>query len=260
MTGVARATTCSDEAALLRGILLDPANDLPRLVYADWLEEHDQGLRAQFIRLQCEPVEDADRYHQGNADCRCKSCLTVRREAKFWPHLAPWAAFKPFPAYSGREDRVSWRPVEVPNDPSGLLSEHHAIRAEFVRGFVAVATFWAVDRFLEYAPAVFAHQPVERVILRDCTHVGYDFDRRQYYFERQDRRRPAADLAELGYSYGLRCAPIPAKLRRFWPGAWPDPRVHYDTPEQAQAALWRACVAYGRKSAGLAGSRPRRHG
>jgi len=43
-----------DEDALLNGIAADPAADLPRLVYADWLEEHGQELRAEFIRIQCE--------------------------------------------------------------------------------------------------------------------------------------------------------------------------------------------------------------
>jgi len=43
-----------DEDALLNGIAADPAADLPRLVYADWLEEHGQDLRAEFIRIQCE--------------------------------------------------------------------------------------------------------------------------------------------------------------------------------------------------------------
>ncbi len=43
-----------DEDALLNGIAADPAADLPRLVYADWLEEHGQDMRAEFIRVQCE--------------------------------------------------------------------------------------------------------------------------------------------------------------------------------------------------------------
>ena len=43
-----------DEDALLNGIAADPAADLPRLVYADWLEEHGQDLLAEFIRIQCE--------------------------------------------------------------------------------------------------------------------------------------------------------------------------------------------------------------
>jgi uncharacterized protein (TIGR02996 family) len=43
-----------DEHALLSAIEAAPADDLPRLVYADWLEEHGQAVRAEFVRLQCE--------------------------------------------------------------------------------------------------------------------------------------------------------------------------------------------------------------
>jgi len=41
--------------ALLAGILAEPANDLRRLVTADWLEEHGEEARAELIRLQCDP-------------------------------------------------------------------------------------------------------------------------------------------------------------------------------------------------------------
>jgi uncharacterized protein (TIGR02996 family) len=52
----------SDETALLRAIGLHPEEDTPRLVYADWLEEHGSGARAEFIRLSCElaRMEDED--------------------------------------------------------------------------------------------------------------------------------------------------------------------------------------------------------
>lgn len=43
----------SDEAALLRAVIEEPEDDLPRLAYADWLDEHGQARRAEFIRLQC---------------------------------------------------------------------------------------------------------------------------------------------------------------------------------------------------------------
>lgn len=43
----------SDENALLAAIAAHPAEDTPRLVYADWLDENDRPLRAEFIRLQC---------------------------------------------------------------------------------------------------------------------------------------------------------------------------------------------------------------
>lgn len=44
----------SDGEALRRVICEQPAEDTPRLVYADWLEENGQSARAEFIRLQCE--------------------------------------------------------------------------------------------------------------------------------------------------------------------------------------------------------------
>jgi uncharacterized protein (TIGR02996 family) len=44
----------SDEQALLNAINAAPADDVPRLVYADWLDEHNRPERAEFIRVQCE--------------------------------------------------------------------------------------------------------------------------------------------------------------------------------------------------------------
>src|SRR5580700_6105903 len=42
----------TDNDALLLAILADP-DDAVRLVYADWLEEHGDAERAEFIRVQC---------------------------------------------------------------------------------------------------------------------------------------------------------------------------------------------------------------
>src|SRR5688572_32283113 len=39
--------------AFLDAIFDHPDDDTPRLVYADWLQEHGQENYAQFIRLQC---------------------------------------------------------------------------------------------------------------------------------------------------------------------------------------------------------------
>lgn len=44
----------SDGETLFRAVCASPADDTPRLVYADWLEEHGDPARAEFIRLQCE--------------------------------------------------------------------------------------------------------------------------------------------------------------------------------------------------------------
>jgi uncharacterized protein (TIGR02996 family) len=52
MPATAPAPT-TDRDALLAAILAAPADDAPRLVYADWLDEHGEGDRAEFIRLGC---------------------------------------------------------------------------------------------------------------------------------------------------------------------------------------------------------------
>lgn len=45
------------QQALLQTIFDKPDDDVARLVYADWLEEHDQAERAKFIRLQVKQVQ-----------------------------------------------------------------------------------------------------------------------------------------------------------------------------------------------------------
>jgi uncharacterized protein (TIGR02996 family) len=42
----------SEQDALLAAVFAAPDDDLPRLVYADWLEEHGESDHAEFIRLQ----------------------------------------------------------------------------------------------------------------------------------------------------------------------------------------------------------------
>lgn len=43
----------SDRDALYRAILANPAEDTPRLAYADWLEENGRPEEAEFIRIHC---------------------------------------------------------------------------------------------------------------------------------------------------------------------------------------------------------------
>src|SRR5262245_22546514 len=40
-------------AALEAAIIADADDDGPRLIYADWLEDHGDPVRAEFIRVQC---------------------------------------------------------------------------------------------------------------------------------------------------------------------------------------------------------------
>jgi len=63
------------EVAFLAAMAADSDNNLPRLVFADWLEENGDANRAEFIRLQCEAsTEDA-------ATARADELLTANRQA-----------------------------------------------------------------------------------------------------------------------------------------------------------------------------------
>ena len=41
----------SEEEAFLEALKANPADDTTRLVYADWLDEHDQPQKAEYLRL-----------------------------------------------------------------------------------------------------------------------------------------------------------------------------------------------------------------
>jgi uncharacterized protein (TIGR02996 family) len=72
-----------DDEAFLRAICDNPDDDLPRLIYADFLDEHDDGERAELIRVQCElarPVGDSQRFAK----------LVVRSEQLLLNHRRRW--------------------------------------------------------------------------------------------------------------------------------------------------------------------------
>ena len=77
-----------DADALLRAVLAAPDDDAPRLVYADWLDEHGDPARAEFIRVQIElarPGPDRARRYQ----------LLVAERRLLRENRAAWTAWLP---------------------------------------------------------------------------------------------------------------------------------------------------------------------
>jgi uncharacterized protein (TIGR02996 family) len=75
---------------LLRGITAAPDDDLPRLVYADWLEEHGRAPRATFIRMQIEDhTHDEELGHwtswQRKSTCRQLANMHSPAWLREWP-------------------------------------------------------------------------------------------------------------------------------------------------------------------------------
>ncbi|AMV29232.1 Leucine Rich repeats (2 copies) [Gemmata sp. SH-PL17] len=126
----------SDERAFLKAICDQPADDTVRLVFADWLEEHGQAARANFIRTQIELVHTPPGTDE---DERRRVVLFTRRDAALKAHGAAW--LRPFHPYA-RED-------------------------SFVRGFVQKIDVPA-NTFLQHAESWFECTPLTRVKFTTC--------------------------------------------------------------------------------------------
>ena len=130
------------EESFLEDIRRHPEDDAPRLVYADWLDEHDEPERAEFIRLQCElarwggwPEPDADdRPRFGDLLARVGQLAGYHDGGWLpgWPAglLTSWNPDQPAPGFSwwhrgflavvrltaadwvAHADRLTWHPSE----------------------------------------------------------------------------------------------------------------------------------------------------
>jgi uncharacterized protein (TIGR02996 family) len=136
----------TDEAALLSAVEANPTDDLPRLVYADWLEEHGHPVRAEFVRLQCEIARlETDRraevraHHHGLWQRQGELLATHRGEL-----LGPLAELP------GRADAKFYRgfPDEVELSVTDFLAHGAALDAARPRPRVRVNL--VADRLAEF--------------------------------------------------------------------------------------------------------------
>jgi uncharacterized protein (TIGR02996 family) len=122
------ATTHRD--AFLEDIIAHPEDDTSRLVFADWLDDHGEADRAEFIRLQVQIA----RLSAGDPQRRP---LEKRQEELLARHEGVWKSA--LPALEG----VTWQ--------------------DFTRGFVEAVFVESVEAFLAQAPSLFAAAPVRRL-------------------------------------------------------------------------------------------------
>src|SRR5262245_54494625 len=108
--------------ALLRDICENPEDDTPRLVYADWLDEHGDADRAELIRVQCEQAR------LPKDDPRGKE-LSQRAEELLREHDTDWVGALPWPT------GVRW------------CAAYKRWRYAFKRGFVVQANFSSARAF-----------------------------------------------------------------------------------------------------------------
>lgn len=126
----------TDEEALFAGVLAAPDDDVPRLVLADWLEEHGQEDRAEFIRVQIE------RAGVPKAVPRFKECIR-RERVLFARNKETW--LEPFQFWPG----------------GGYVT--------FERGFISIIKA-SVDYLLLNAEKLWRRAPIREVYVTDGRH------------------------------------------------------------------------------------------
>jgi uncharacterized protein (TIGR02996 family) len=101
----------TDRETFLRAICADPADDTARLVFADWLEEHGEAARGEFIRVE---VALAHRIPEDEADGTRRAALFARRAELLNRHRREW--LEPFVGYAKAAsfDRGFVRELDVP--------------------------------------------------------------------------------------------------------------------------------------------------
>jgi uncharacterized protein (TIGR02996 family) len=129
--------------ALLRGVIAEPDDDAPRLVYADWLDESGDADRAEFVRLQLRlaRMDPGDPARPAGL-ARERELLAARAGAWLKPFVrwlhAPWKGLTP--------NRPRWA---------------------FRRGFLEHVTL-DVEGFEKHAKSLLNAAPVREAWFPDC--------------------------------------------------------------------------------------------
>jgi uncharacterized protein (TIGR02996 family) len=188
----------TQEEAFIQAIREAPEDDAPRLIFADWLEEHGQADRAEFIRLQCQLARMADKNPE-------RSALTSRTDDLLRSHWDEWVG--PFREIVGsRRDRYgeSWM---------GEKYDPRTYPARFVRGFVPMLSLDA-ERFVDCASELNGLTPLRilnlwaagrcaRALANTAELKGLSMLAFPDYSDSPLRAADAAVLAASPYLYGL---------------------------------------------------------
>lgn len=254
--GAARQPVAAEREAMLRAVLADPDDDTVRLAFADWLDEHGEHDRAAFVRVEVEMAAAGPEPRRHARDCPRHGLYRTRHRTRYTDH--PGCAKCRHRRLVDR-DRTTAR--DCLYDETGRLGDW-GMRPSWSRGFVSTVYCTTAD-FLKHGPALFGEQPVTSVRLTDKTphHSGAACI------------RPSPEVPTDCWEWERESllGPGPARLPEelFWPvlkiaaerytgrsrNALRDSTINYaefHTPDEANAALDRVCVAWARAEAGVA--------
>lgn len=206
----------SDGDALLRAILEYPAEDTPRLVYADWLQENGDEEQAEFIRVQVGLSHRVPLLPEGDPE--------RDGEYNLWERLRSGMLDSALPCLNSLGIFPYWIP-SVGQSRCGV----------YVRGFVSEICL-PLAAFMKHAPALFAAHPIERVTLTDReSRMDFPYDEFPWF-----TWFPVREIWVQSERWDV---PIALAGRKTL--------IRFNKSEDADAWLSARCVAYGRKLAGL---------
>lgn len=143
----------NDPAAFIAAIIANPADDLPRLIFADWLDERGDP-RGEFIRVQCELAKVKCSRSQGNDfPGRCTDTSWCRYCPRRGPMIC--AAMDLLATY-----RLLWT-RDIPGPPPHVRAGHWTT---FTRGFIS-SIFCTAENWLRHGDEIVKATPLERVTL-----------------------------------------------------------------------------------------------
>jgi uncharacterized protein (TIGR02996 family) len=192
----------TDESELLKAVLAAPDDDAPRLIYADWLDEHGRPERAEFVRVQCalarlpKPpastrlIEDGWEPRLGHPSLKeeqaAEHCRALcRRERELLTGHAPcWLAAPGLKVTGCLVPKDGSPPSCWWQLPGGQISA--AFRRGFVESVMTTAALW-----LTHADVVMAAQPVREVTLQtwpEMVHAAACPDRTQHLYRLAGRK------------------------------------------------------------------------
>ncbi len=241
----------SDLDQIRRAICEKPDDTGLRLIFADALEESGDPMQAQFVRVMCMPGFGHCEYSQAgkprhsftNPDHRLL-CSQCDHHYYAWDYIHNHSL--------GHLGGIDGALVGVYSGPDVAVTIEFAkkvrIKTHFDRGLIARVECTQSD-FLAHAEAIFRHSPVTDVRLTD--RIVFD-----HHWPDDGAEFGGFAWSDEVHGVDLRGPAIASQLNKLMAG-WHRIRnshrswMWYDTKDAAEQALSQACVAYGRKLAGL---------
>lgn len=184
LVGGPKSMNVSMQEAFLQDIIENPADDFPRMAFADWLQDHGQEERAEFIRMQMELAKAELKWEKAQSK-RCQGCADrewVNREPCNKCGELEWevkngqdASYDYFEA-----NRFELGEEIIPGEPGwhaiegGILSVNR-ITINFRRGFVCEIRAPLVV-LMEHLPRLVLEHPLTKMWAVDISPIQLQSD------------------------------------------------------------------------------------